>query len=436
MKKSKLLLTTVLLGSTLLLSGCNAQEEEPIYDSNSDIPDSGSLHAPHQFALDMVTPIAYSNVAGLNLSPGSNISLIGMAKAPYWDTIEAGAKQAISEINTLLGYTGKDKITLTFSTPEDSTYIDEQINILDEELARFPVALGIAMIDSNAFAVQFDQSIDNGIPIVSFDSGSDYDQISTQVGTNNTKASETLLSNTIKLMEQTGKLLIVSHDSNATSSTSRLDTLTSTLEEKYSDIELVDTLILDDLEEKQVTYLKQTQPTLWDNIITDSSTTPDTSDDTEDTEDTATTDNDTSSQESTSIIAGIPVTNELFTQATTIDASVLLEDILTQHPDIKGIICTNSSSSRLVIDTIDKLKLDHNLLTVCSFNAAPEQIALLESQKLDGLILQNPFGIGYATIVSCARAALDKTNAATVDTGYSWLTLDSLEDARTQNLLY
>ncbi len=407
MNNSKLLFSTLLLGSALLFSSCNAQDDEPIYDSNSSTVDTESLHVPHQAALDMVSPIAYSNIIDLHLEPGSNISLIGMDSTPYWNAIEAGAKQAVSEINTLLGLKGKDRVTLTFNAPQNSTLIDEQINILDEELARFPVALGIAMIDSNAFSVQFDQSIDNGIPIIAFDSGSEYDQISTQVGTDNRKASVTLLENTIKMMDNTGELLIVSHDSNATSSALRQEVLKSTLAEQYPDITLVDTLILDSLEERQVTYLYNTQPELWDNIA-----------------------------ESTTTIADIPITNELYTQATSIESSVLLEDILTQNPNIKGIICTNGSSSKFVTDAIDNLSMDHDSITICSFDANPDQITLLEDKKLDGLILQNPFGIGYATVISCARAALGETNAATVDTGYNWLTLESIENLRSQNLLY
>jgi ribose transport system substrate-binding protein len=52
------------------------------------------------------------------------------------------------------------------------------------------------------------------------------------------------------------------------------------------------------------------------------------------------------------------------------------------------------------------------------------------------LIVQNPYGIGYATVVACARAVLGQGNEATVSTGYTWVTKDNMNKDSIKKMLY
>ena len=70
------------------------------------------------------------------------------------------------------------------------------------------------------------------------------------------------------------------------------------------------------------------------------------------------------------------------------------------------------------------------------FDAGADQIAALEDGGIDGLVVQNPFGMGYATVVAAARTALEIGNEAVVDTGYTWVDLSNLEDENVQAMLY
>ena len=65
-----------------------------------------------------------------------------------------------------------------------------------------------------------------------------------------------------------------------------------------------------------------------------------------------------------------------------------------------------------------------------------DQMKLLEDGKIDGLIVQNPYGIGYATVVACARAVLGQGNEATVNTGYTWVTKDNMNKDSIKKMLY
>ena len=56
------------------------------------------------------------------------------------------------------------------------------------------------------------------------------------------------------------------------------------------------------------------------------------------------------------------------------------------------------------------------------FDAGEDQLEALENEELDGLIVQNPFGMGYAAVVAAARTVLQEGNEAQVDTGLCGLT--------------
>ena len=62
----------------------------------------------------------------------------------------------MDDINEALGYKGDDKVRMVYSGPSENGNVDEQVNILDEELARYPAAVAISIIDSQSCDVQFD----------------------------------------------------------------------------------------------------------------------------------------------------------------------------------------------------------------------------------------------------------------------------------------
>ena len=155
--KRRFQILAFVLGLTLFAGGCTktpTNEGEPL---DTTINTTNKNDNEYQGKLDVLDPVAYSTVEMLNLEPGSSISIIGRyAGDSYWKEVESGAKQAIADINSMLGYKGEDKIKLSYSAPDINNAIDEQVNILDEELGRYPLAVGIAAIDTSACLVQFD----------------------------------------------------------------------------------------------------------------------------------------------------------------------------------------------------------------------------------------------------------------------------------------
>ncbi|MCI7148150.1 MAG: substrate-binding domain-containing protein, partial [Firmicutes bacterium] len=185
--KRRIRVLAVLLSAAMFAGACQAEpqktEEEKKIEKEQNIVKE---EKEYQAKLNLIQPSAYSNADGLKLEKGSYISIIGKAKGnDYWDEVEKGALQAAADINEQLGYEGKDKIKVTYSAPDTADDVDEQVNILDEELARYPIAVGIAIADAKACEVQFDLATDSEIPVVAFDSGSDYQGVMATVSTDN-----------------------------------------------------------------------------------------------------------------------------------------------------------------------------------------------------------------------------------------------------------
>ena len=163
----------------------------------------------YQAKLDMIEPSAYGDASGLSLEEGAYISIIGKGtNDDFWVQVKKGAEQAGKDINEQLGYKGKKAVKVVYSGPSDKDNVDEQVNILDEELSRYPAALAISIADAKACEVQFDQAGWNGTPIVTFDSSSDYPGISAFVSTDNSASATEAANRLAEAMGKSGEVML------------------------------------------------------------------------------------------------------------------------------------------------------------------------------------------------------------------------------------
>lgn len=390
MKKSFQILALI-LGITVLSCGCTKTPTNEDDSANTAVNSTGKEERENQNKLDVLRPFAYGNVEGLNLEPGSYISIIGRySDDSYWKEVEDGAKQAVADINSMLGYKGEDKIKLSFSAPDVRDDVDEQINILDEELALYPIAIGIAAIDTTACHSQFELAADNGIPIVTFDSGTEYADIAAHVSTNNLEAAQTAAVQLAGLMENTGEVAVIVQDSSSMTARDREKGFVDTITANYPDISVVDVYHMDQLE------------TMAAQIATERS-------------------------------ALLPEGEEPVDPAS-ITQEEVVKYILEKNPNLKAVYTTNLDTTQLVADVFKSLKRD-DLLFV-GFDGGDEQLKLLKKGTVNGLIFQNPYGIGYATVVAAARNVLELGNEAYIDSGYTWVTKGNMEEADIKKMLY
>ena len=385
---------------TVLAAGCGKKADDPVFTGDK-------TEAPvYQANLDAIKSSAYASADNLDLEPGTYISVIGRGSStPYWNQVKAGVEQAATDLNTALGYSGNDKVKVLYSAPDENDNIDQQVNILDEELARYPDVIAISSVDASACSVQFDLAIENGIPIVAFDSGTDYQNIVSMIDTDNTTAAATAASKLCNSIGESGQILVIAHDSKSTSSEEREQGFVQEVEKNDPNVTVAEIWHLDDLD------------AISKEINADSS--------------------EKNSQETADNVQKAEEENadSRDTQTAQQDA---IKYLLEKYPDVKGIFATNETVADLVVNVLDSMDktTGEDRIKVVSFDGGEDQMKLLEDGKIDGLIVQNPYGIGYATVVACARAVLGQGNEATVSTGYTWVTKDNMNKDSIKKMLY
>lgn len=422
----------LLLAVSMSLSVCACSEE----DKGTTFTGETTEEAEYQDYLNMISPSVYGNVQGLELEPGTYISIIGKSEsAAYWQVLKEGVMQAAEDLNAALGYTGDDKIKVTYNAPSNDENIDEQVNLLDEELARYPDVVGIASVDEDACMVQFDLAAANGIPIISLDSGNTYKGILCSVKTDNIDAART---GAYKLADevQEGSVILIVHDSRSESAREREESFTAQMEEEGT-VNLSKVIYLDRMDElkEQIIEEQKAESAADDTVVS------------EDTSEEITTENSTAEEANTDSNAETSSDSEnAVEEAKDSTAQKVYQDIseisdeeavqyYIQKYGVKGVFGTNPNATQLGLEAIETCE-NADEIVLMGFDAGTEQVTALKEGKIKGLVVQNPFGIGYASVVAAARTVLEIGNEAVVDTGYVWVTADNMEQESIHKMLY
>lgn len=387
MKKRWITITAVVMATTFMICACGKQQEQTTTFTGKE-----TEKPEYQGNLNAISPAAYNNVEGLNLEPGTYISIIGKDdSSSYWTNVKKGVMQAADDLNKELGYKGNDKIKVTYNAPAKSEDIDEQVNILDEELSRYPDAVGIASIDSAACSVQFDLATANGIPVISLDSGNEYKGIQCIVKTDNEDAARTGAYKLANEIGDEGQVILVVHDSNSETAKERAKSFEEEIKNNYPSVSIVETIYCDKLDDLKKKIAVEKDPNMSEDL------------------------------------------QKAAVEKMTDDE--VMQYYLKKYPDLKGVFGTNESSTIFALEALQKTELAGKVALV-GFDISEEQTAAMKNGEISGLVVQNPFGMGYASVVAAARTVLQSGNEAVVDTGYIWVTKDNLEDESIQNMLY
>ncbi len=111
------------------------------------------------------------------------------------------------------------------------------------------------------------------------------------------------------------------------------------------------------------------------------------------------------------------------------------EDLLTRNPTLDGIFACNESTA---VGTLRALESQGRAgkVKMVGFDSSAPLVAGVKNGKIDSLVVQNPFKMGYLGV----KAAVDKLNGKTVekriDTGVTLITKLNLETKEIQNLIH
>ena len=110
----------------------------------------------------------------------------------------------------------------------------------------------------------------------------------------------------------------------------------------------------------------------------------------------------------------------------------IFAELLERTPDLAGIICTDLMTTEMVIDHTKKM--EEVPFKIVGFDVSEKIIAEVGG-LLEGTVAQDPYGIGYATIVTAARTIAGLETAESIHTAHQWIDADNLQTPEVQSLL-
>lgn len=372
-KLSKFYITAAL--AAILLTGCTPTEEvteektpaaetvevetEAIVE---EIPEAEETEPKKSL---MINGTDYLSVEGIALETGTDIAMVATnSKNSYWDVVEKGAVQAIADLNTALGYTGKSKIKLSFDAPKGEDVI-EQINIIDQFLDKAPDALCVAFTDASSCKTQMDMAKNNGIKTIAFDTPDDSQLTETVVATDNRAAASEAAKKMFEAIDYEGKVAILVHNSLTQSAQVRKQAIIDEMTQNYND---------KNIQFVEIVYAAQEERS----------------------------------------------------------ESEILSELLAKYDDLAGIICTDKQTTEMVIDYAKGLEEVN--FKIVGFDSSEKIIAEV-GNLLVGTVSQDPYSIGYATVVAAARSITNMGNEENICTEHVWIDAENLESSEVQSVL-
>lgn len=148
----------------------------------------------------------------------------------YWQTVRSGAEDAAKDLG----------VTITYEGPDTEAQIDKQVEMLDAALAKNPIAICLAALDSKAVVSGLEKAQKRNIPVVGFDSGVESETVVATAATDNTAAAALAADKLAEAIGKKGSIAMVVHDQVSTTGRARRDGFKNRIETAYPDIKIVD----------------------------------------------------------------------------------------------------------------------------------------------------------------------------------------------------
>ncbi|MGQ9559820.1 MAG: ABC transporter substrate-binding protein [Candidatus Oleimicrobiaceae bacterium] len=134
------------------------------------------------------------------------------------------------------------------------------------------------------------------------------------------------------------------------------------------------------------------------------------------------------------------VSEEQHAGATAAQALQASENLLMRFTDpageltIDGIFCPNESSTYGMLQALRRQRLAGKVRFV-GFDASPPLIEALRRGEIDGLVVQNPFRMGYLGVMTLYQHLRGQQVPKVIDTGVTLVNRNNVEEAHIQELI-
>jgi len=319
----------------------------------------------------------------------------------FWQQVKLGANAAAEEYG----------VDITFEGPPSESDVQIQVEMLNNAMAKNPVAIALAALDTTSVIDQLQQCKDNGIPVIGFDSGvpnAPAGSIYANASTDNFNAAGVAAQKMFEVIKadleaataaSPVKIVVMNQDASGESLLSRgkgfRDTMVDLIDAKTSlsksDISVIG----------NPAYIASHNPTSGKKVF----------------------------------IEMIVPASAAATDATA-SASAVLNKVSSDN--IRGIFCSNEATVKgLLAATNDGVDLasKYKGLVVLGFDSGEGQKNAVRNGYFYGSVTQDPYSIGYKA-VELAYKAYKGESVSDVDTGAKFYDKDNMDNADIKGLLY
>jgi ribose transport system substrate-binding protein len=131
---------------------------------------------------------------------------------------------------------------------------------------------------------------------------------------------------------------------------------------------------------------------------------------------------------------GVTIVQWLYGDASATRSLSVAEDILTAHPEVRGIFASNETSTVGAVRAIRQRQRQGQVVLV-GFDATPDLVQDVRDGAIDALVLQDPYRMGYDGVRTIVDQRAGRTPARRIDTGVSLLTRESIDTPDIRRLL-
>lgn len=111
----------------------------------------------------------------------------------------------------------------------------------------------------------------------------------------------------------------------------------------------------------------------------------------------------------------------------------MLLKTMEEYPELAGIFSTNDEVTKATLDVLEDME---ECPKVVGMDASKQIREAIAEERLVGSICQNPYAMGYATVVLAVREALGLTNQKFVNSGFRWIDRQNLDAKENQKFFY
>ena len=339
--KRKTAVFMAFLASAGILAGVSGQEKEQEILAAGQETQAESEAAAEDAALEEAQEPENPDVPEIDtavpIQAGTHIAVVSKnTKGSYWEQIHQGMKDAVRDVNVAYGFEKEEQVSMTFEGPDDETDVETQINTLDAVLSENPDVLCLSAGDMNSCQAQLETAMENGIPVVAFDSNvSESELVAAYRGTDNIQLGKMAAEKLVQAIGEKGKIAVLSVQEKTQSIQERILGFTEEIA-KYPDIEIVEMVYQDEVK----------------------------------------------------------------------DMNAAIQGVLTLHPTLAGIFCSNADMADLYLN-LEKAEGSPTPVLVGVDGTKRQQEAVLAGEEL-GIVSQIACAIGYQTIWAALRVSVEE----------------------------